>query len=197
MTPESGSAFLLLRNLTATFHPLPETEWLAFSEIWQPFRAKRKEVLTLAGETERYLYFVVDGVQRVYYVHGVREATLVFTYSPSFGGVFDSLMQQKPSRFFYETLSPSFFLRAPATDFLQLLEECPGIEKMVRKGITYTLAGMMERMVEWECFSAEERFRKLLQRSPHILQLVPHKYLANYIGIDPTNFSKLMNSVRI
>jgi CRP-like cAMP-binding protein len=194
---EISSSLLLLRNLTTTFHPLPETEWQAFSKIWQPFRAKRKVVLTLAGETERYLYFVLDGVQRVFFEHQTREATLVFTYSPSFGGVFDSLMQQKPSRFFYETLSPSFFLRAPATDFLQLLEEHPGIEKMVRKGITYTLAGMMERMVEWECFSSEERFRKLLQRSPHILQLVPHKYLANYIGIDPTNFSKLMNSVRI
>jgi hypothetical protein len=36
-----------------------------------------------------------------------------------------------------------------------------------------------------------------LQRSPHILQLVPHKYLANYLGIDATNFSKLLNRVRI
>ena len=36
-----------------------------------------------------------------------------------------------------------------------------------------------------------------IEQIPHLLQLVPHKYLANYIGIDATNFSKLINSVRI
>ncbi|MFN3381588.1 MAG: Crp/Fnr family transcriptional regulator, partial [Runella zeae] len=42
-----------------------------------------------------------------------------------------------------------------------------------------------------------DRFRCLLQRSPHILQLVPHKYLANYLGMDATNFIKLINKVRM
>jgi hypothetical protein len=36
-----------------------------------------------------------------------------------------------------------------------------------------------------------------LQRSPHILNLVPHKYLASYLGMDATNFSKLLGSVKI
>ena len=29
---------------------------------------KRKTILTVAGETERYLYFVVEGVQRAFYL---------------------------------------------------------------------------------------------------------------------------------
>jgi hypothetical protein len=73
----------------------------------------------------------------------------------------------------------------------------PNINTMIRKGITAALSGLLERIVELQCFSSEEKFRKLMQRSPHILQLVPHKYLANYLGIDPTNFSKLINSVKI
>ena len=59
------------------------------------------------------------------------------------------------------------------------------------------MAGVLERLVELQCFSAEEKFRKLLRRSPHLLQLVPHKYLANYLGMDATNFSKLINKVKI
>jgi len=54
----------------------------------------------------------------------------------------------------------------------------------------------MDRLVELQFYSGEDQFRKLLQRSPHILQLIPHKYLARYIGIDATIFSKLMNSIR-
>jgi hypothetical protein len=77
------------------------------------------------------------------------------------------------------------------------MEKYRAIENLVRQGVTVSLSGLLERLVELQCYSSEQRFRKLLQRSPHILQLIPHKYLANYIGIDATNFSKLINTVRI
>jgi CRP-like cAMP-binding protein len=154
--------------------------------------------LTVSGEKERFLYFVIDGVQRVYYFDQQnREATLVFTYPPSFGGVLDSMLLGAPSKYFYETLTPSTFLRASYSDVEELSKTYSSIELLIRKGISQSLSGVLERLVELQCFSSEDKFRQLLKRSPHILQLVPHKYLANYLGIDPTNFSKLINKVKI
>jgi CRP-like cAMP-binding protein len=188
----------LLHSSIQAIHPLSDEDWNALAQIWKPFEARRKEIITASGETERYLYFVVEGVQRIYYLDDQnREATLAFTYPPSFGGVIDSQLLETPSRYYYETLTPSRFIRATFADFKPLADQRPGIERMLRKGITQTLSGILERLVEVQCFSSEEKFRKLLQRSPHILQLVPHKYLANYLGIDPTNFSKLVNKVKI
>jgi len=193
-----SDAIAVLKNLVQATHPLPEADWLALASIWQPFSAKRKEILTGTGEKEKYLYFVVAGVQRVYYFDDQnREATLVFTYAPSFGGVLDALLLQQPSRYFYETLTPSVFLRAAFTDLHALMETKPAIEIMVRKGLTYSLSGLLERLVELQCYTSEEKFRKFLKRSPHMLQLVPHKYLANYLGIEATNFSKLINKVKL
>jgi CRP-like cAMP-binding protein len=187
-----------LKKLVSATHPLPDEDWLALAAIWKPFSAKRKEIITRAGEKEKYLYFVIEGVQRVYYFDDQnREATLVFTYAPSFGGVLDALLLQQPSRYFYETLTPSVFLRTPFTDLHELMDTRPAIELMVRKGLTYTLSGLLERLVELQSYSSEEKFRKFLQRSPYMLQLVPHKYLANYLGIEATNFSKLMNKVKL
>jgi CRP-like cAMP-binding protein len=191
-------ALAALKNLVQSTHPLPEADWQALAVIWKPFSAKRKEIITAAGEKEKYLYFVVEGVQRVYYFDEQnREATLVFTYAPSFGGVLDALLLQQPARYFYETLTPSVFLRATFPDLHTLMETKPAIEIMVRKGITYSLSGLLERLVELQCYSSEEKFRKFLKRSPHMLQLVPHKYLANYLGIEATNFSKLINKVKL
>lgn len=187
-----------LKKLINHVQPLPEDDWLALAAIWSPFSAKRKEIITGAGEREKYLYFVVEGVQRVYYFDEQnREATLVFTYAPSFGGVLDALMLQQPSRYYYETLTPSAFLRAPFSDMQQLMAARPAIEAMVRQGITQALSGVFQRLVELQCYSSEDKFKALLQRSPHILQLVPHKYLANYLGIDATNFSKHINKIKI
>ena len=79
----------------------------------------------------------------------------------------------------------------------QMMKSRPSIEAFIRKALSISLSGLLERIVDLQVYSSEEKFRKLLQRSPHILQLVPHKYLASYLGIDATNFSKLLNSVRI
>ncbi len=89
-----------LKNLIDSIHPLRDEDWNLFASGWEPIEAKRKEILTQAGEIEKYLYFTTEGVQRIFYFDELqREATLVFIYPPSFGGVLDSLLLQQPSRY--------------------------------------------------------------------------------------------------
>lgn len=189
---------LLFKQTVDGIYSLSDEDFDAFFELFKPFSAKRKEILTYSGKVEKNLYFIIDGLQRMYYAdENGREATILFSYSGNFGGVLDSMMNKTPSRFYYETLSPSFILRASFTQIEQLIETNPKIEVLLRKGLIVAFSGVLERLVELQCFSSEEKFRQLLKRSPHILQIVPHKYLANYIGIDASNFSKLINSVQI
>jgi len=188
----------VLKNIVEAVMPMPEPIWRQFSGLWKPFSAGRKQVLTEVGESEKYLYFVLEGVQHVYYLDECeREATLIFTYAPSFGGVLDSMLSQKPSRYWYKTLSPSRFLRASYAEVDLLRQSHSVIAEFMHVSLTAAFGGLLERMAELQCFSSEEKFRALLRRSPHILQHVPHKYLANYLGIDPSNFSKLINTVVI
>lgn len=180
-------------------HLLTAEEWLDFASIWQEFSAKRKTILTSAGETEKYLYFVIDGVQRAFYLKEKddKDATLVFSYTGSFSGVLDSFLLQQPSKYYLETLTQSSFIR---TTFLQvegMITKHRNIETFVRKSLSYTIAGVLERQIELQSFTAEEKFKILLKRSPHVLQIIPHKYLASYMGLDATTFSKLLGSVRI
>lgn len=188
----------LLRQSVEAVYPLPEEDWQAFAAVWQLFSARRKAILTAEGQTEQYVYFVLEGVQRAYAVDDAgKEATLVFTYPPSFSGVADSFLLQQPSRYFFETLTPSRFLRAPFREMDALMWQYHALERMMRLAVSQTLAGVLVRQIETQSFTAEQRFRALLARSPHLLHLVPHKYLANYLGMDPTNFSKLLGQVRL
>lgn len=177
---------------------LSDTEWADLAAIWHPFSGPRRSVLTSQGQVEGHLYFVTDGLQRVcHYGPDGREATLVFTFAPSFGGVLDSFLLGHASAFTYETLTASSFYRARSEDLRALMHRHPAIARMMLTGVTRALSGVMERMAELQTMTSEEKFRRLLTRSPHILRIVPHRHLANYIGIDPTNFSKLLNSVKI
>jgi len=187
-----------LKNFVLSIYHPGDTALEKFLATWQEGSSPRKTIITRAGETERNLYFITEGIQRVYYYDEQdREATMVFTYAPSFGGVADSFLTQTPSRFFVETLTPCSFLKTSFQQLDELMKEYHSIEHLIRLATNYAFAGVLERMIEIQCYTAEEKFRTLLKRSPHILNMIPHKYLANYLGIDATNFSKLLGKVRL
>jgi CRP-like cAMP-binding protein len=188
----------LLKKTITAIYPMQEDEMNLFLEPWKLDTISRKQTITVAGQKENYLYFTTEGVQRIFYVDEQGwEATILFTYSPSFGGVVDAFLLQQPSRYYYESLTASTYLQISYSQLNNLMLKSKAVEAFVRKALSHSLSGLLERIVDLQCYSSEEKFRKLLQRSPHILQLVPQKYIASYLGIDATNFSKLMNSVRI
>jgi CRP-like cAMP-binding protein len=190
--------FIKMKEIVDAIHPLSDADWQTFSAPWQLFDCKRKVILTAAKETERYVYFVLEGVQRSFALTpNDKDVTLVFTYPYSFSGVADSFLLQKPSNYYFETLTPSVFLRTTFAQFDTMMRNNHAIERLIRLAISHTLQGVLVRQIELQSYTSEERFKALFRRSPHILSLVPHKYLASYLGIDPTNFSKLLATVRI
>ena len=160
--------------------------------------AKRKTILTPKGETEKHLYFITEGVQRAYYLTADdKEATLIFTYPFSFSGVADSFLTQTPSRYFLETLTQSEFLKTSYSQIAALMDRYPNFERFIRLATAHALKGALERQIELQTFSAEQKFTTLLTRSPQVLRLIPHKYLASYLGIDAATFSRLLSTVRV
>lgn len=187
----------ILRKVVSFFGPMEAEAFDALAAPWTEVKVKRKQLLTAQGEIEQYLYLVLDGVQRAYCIHGDREATLVFSYTGSFSGVIDSFFLQRPSAYHLEAITGSRLLRIRYSDLTALMAQYRSIETWVRLAITRVLADTLQRHTELLTFTVEEKFTTLLHRSPHILNLIPHKYLASYIGVDPTNFSKMLGKVRL
>jgi CRP-like cAMP-binding protein len=187
----------ILKQQIEKVHRLDKRAWNELSQCWSEVSYKRKQAITKAGETEKYLYLVLDGVQRAFFEHDNKEATLVFSYPPSFSGIIDSFFTQQPSRFCLETITRSTLLRIHVHDLNALMQQHRSIETWVRVALTAVLAGTLQRQVEIMSYTAEEKFTTLLHRSPHVLNLIPHKYLASYIGVDPTTFSKLLGKVKL
>jgi Cyclic nucleotide-binding domain. len=187
----------ILHQQIFAVHALDDEAWQELSQCWTEIDVKRKQMLTRTGDTEKFLYLVLDGVQRAFFQHGDKEATLVFSYAPSFSGVIDSFFTQTPSKFHLETLTQSKLLRIHYDTMMTLMEKHRSIETWVRVALMGVLAGTLQRQTELMAFTAEEKFTTLLRRSPQVLNMIPHKYLASYIGVDPTTFSKMMASVKI
>ena len=186
-----------LKQQLSSIYPLTDEAWADMQLIWTPLQVKRKEILTAAGETEKYLYWVTEGVQRGYHLHHQKEATVLFSYPHSFSGILDSFLLQQPSRYYLETITASCFLRTTFQQMERLRLQHQSIAEIMYRSLCQVCAGTLERQIELMIYTAEEKFKTLLTRSPHILQLVPQKYLASYLGIDATTFSKLLGTVKL
>lgn len=186
-----------IKSFLQSIHPVEDNILDAYLDHWISYSVPRKTILTATGKTEHYTYIVTEGVQKSYYLNEGKEHVIAFTYPSSFSGIPESFLSQKPSRYFLETITESRFLRLSYEKHQQLMQQYRPIETLFRKAAEQILIGVLERHYELMAYSIEERFKSLLQRSPHLLNMVPHKDLASYLRIDPTNFSKLLSSVKL
>ena len=168
-----------------------------YISFWTEYTAPKKTIMTAPEETERYLYFVLDGIQKSYYLNKDKQHIIAFTYPPSFSGIPESFLTQTPSKYFLETITESSFLRLSFEKHQQLMQEHRGIETLFRKAAEFLLIGMVQRHYELMAYDINQRFKAFAQRSPHLFSLVAHKDLASYLRIDSTNFSKLFNTIKI
>ena len=186
-----------LEKYICKIYPLPNNLLAEFLEKWHEKSAKKKDVITFTDVVERYLYFTTKGIQKAYYLKDDKEFIVAFTYPFAFTCIPESFITQKPSKYSFECITDSQFLRISYNDFFGFVEKNHEMETLLRKTLVGTLGGLVNRYHRIIALSMEERFRDFMKTSPQLLNEIPHKEIANYLRIDPTNFSKLLNKVRI
>jgi len=158
---------------------------------------KKGEFITAPGQTQRELYFVKSGVQMSYFNSDNKTHVMAFTYPLCPCLIPESFLFQMPSKYFLTCLSDSEMEYITYDGLQRLFDQSQQVERLFRRMTEVAFAGMINRHIELHSMTIEERFKSFCQRSAHLLQLVPHKHIASYLGIDPTNFSKLFNTVKI
>lgn len=179
------------------FHDISREDYGLLEEKLRSKTFRKGDYIVVPGQTQRELYFVKSGVQISYFEAEAKMHVIAFTYPPNLCAIPESFSFQKPSRYYLSCLSDSELAYLTYEELQQLFDRSPHIERLFRKATEAMLAGVLSRHMELHTTTIEERFRAFCRRSPHLLQLVPHKYIASYLGMDATNFSKLYNSIKL
>lgn len=178
------------------FHPLSDEEYTLLTKNLKPKSFAKGEYIITPGDTQKELYFIKSGVQMSFHDGPDKPHVIAFTYPPGLCAIPESFSMQVPSRYFLTCLSDTETEYLSYDDLQKVLDLSPGVERLFRKMTEFILAGMINRHIELHSLSIEERYTAFCQRSPHLLHSVPHKYIASYLGMDATNFSKLFNRVK-
>ncbi len=178
------------------FHDIDKSDYELLTENLKIKRFKKGDFITVAGQVQKELFFVKSGVQMSHFEADHKTQVIAFTYSPNLCAIPESFSFQAPSKYFITCLTDSELEYITYQELIALFDQSQQLERLFRRITEFVLAGMINRHIELHTMTIEERYKNFCERSPHLLQLVPHKHIASYLGISPTNFSKLFNNVK-
>lgn len=185
---------LLTAFAEIAFDPDLETD---FRARWREKTFDKGAFLSESGRTERWFYFVLEGIQAVYLIDRKGRQTIFgFSYAGDFSGDFISFIEQQPGNFYIEALTPSRLLALSYADYEDLFARYPAFAEWERQFLRRILVGRFHREVELLTKTAEERYRAFVTRRPDELLRIPQKYLAGYLNMTPETYSRLRGKVR-
>jgi len=182
---------LILQNIARFVDLTPEEQQLFLSKT-ETRHYKAKTIILNAGEVCKYSYFVNSGLLRNFNINdNIVEHVLSFACEGWWIGDMYSLISQKPGNLFIEVLEDCEVVMLSKENQDELYHLIPKLERFFRILTENSLVANQERLMDNLSLSAEERFEKFCKRYPTLVQRVPQKQIASYIGVTPEFFSKM------
>lgn len=182
---------LILENISkhVLLSPAEQELFMSKTEI-QHYKAKT--ILLHAGEVCKNSYFVNSGVLRSFNINDhIVEHVLSFACQGWWIADMYSLISQQPSLLFIEVLEDAEVVLLSKDNQEQLYHTIPKLERFFRILTENALVANQERLMDNLSLSAEDRFEKFSKKNPSLLQQVPQKQIASFIGVTPEFFSKM------
>ena len=153
---------------------------------------KNKQFLLQEGEICQHSFFVLEGCLKSYSIdkNGF-EHILNFAAPDWWMADMYSLISQKPAVLNIQCLLPTTALLLAKTDQEKLYEYVPNIERFFRIITENSLVAYQQRIIENLSFNAEERYQAFCKKYPSLINNLPQKEIAAYIGVTPEFFSKM------
>ena len=154
------------------------------------------EILVREGEFNTYVYIVLKGLLRSYVTTSSgEERTVLISKEKMRAASVSSILRGESSEISVEALEQSHILVIDSTKFNKLIKSEMKLALFMIEGMLYFLDDAMERLHFFTVLSPEERFIKLREKFPDLIQRVPQKHLASYLGITTVSLSRIKSRV--
>lgn len=171
---------------------LTNEQWEIVFRHLKPRTTKRSEVLLEKGKVSRYLYFVVKGCLGIFLTDDDgQEYTRFLVFEGRFGTAFPSFILRQPSVASIQCIEASEILLINYRDHQYLLDHIPGWERMIRINLEKDYIDSIQRIEGLISMDSKRRYEILLEENPKLIQRLPSKIVAGYLGISQETLSRL------
>lgn len=163
--------------------------------IWQGEQSiERNQYLVKEGKVDSRLYYVISGSFRATMHVGEEEHTIRFGYEGSIFGSLDSFLTGGPSQMNIQAIKKSEIIYASKSKLMAFFTSSPERQYLWSEFQNIIILQQLEREVDLLTHSPEQRYKRVLARSPQLFQHIPHKYIAAYLRMTPETLSRIRKS---
>lgn len=171
------------------------TDEIERQELWEKSsKLKRNEYLKHGIGTDTNLYFVVRGTLRIFVIDQEEELTIRFGYKGNIIAALDSYISGQPSDLYIQALKETDLKVISKRTFEQFIAGESRVQSLWYQLLEQFVYQQMERERDILISSPTERYKRVLKRSPHLFQEIPHKYIASYLRMTPETLSRIKKS---
>ncbi|MBB5637981.1 CRP-like cAMP-binding protein [Pedobacter cryoconitis] len=178
-------------------HPLLTlSELETIFEAHQPVNLNKGDYLLKKGQVANSYSCIVQGMVRSYvYDFNGNDITTGFIGKDEIAIDVISLFHQIPTVEYIQALTDCKCYVIGLDQFQVLYHAIKGFNEWGRLWMSESLFQLKQRTVSMITDSAIDRYKKLQEQHPQILQQAPLKFIATYLGITDTSLSRIRKEI--
>lgn len=171
---------------------LTPAEWARLAALSSARHLRKRQFLLHDGQVWQHYAFVCRGCLRQYQVDakGI-EHILKFSIENWWAGDRESLMTGQPSRQNIDALEDTDVLLFPKAGFEQFAREVPAFHELIDGLLSRTYLASQRRIQSAISADAETKYREFVQNYPQLVQRVPLRMIASYLGLSAETLSRI------
>ena len=159
-------------------------------------KIKRKEIFLEEGQVAKDVAFIISGCLRSYSVddNGFEH---ILQFAPADWWITDmhSFISQKKAHLNIEAISSSEVALLTRADQLDLFDKVPKLERYFRILTENALVSSRQRLIDSMSLTARQRYIDFCNTYPSLINEIPQKLIAEYIGVTPEFLSKMRSDL--
>ena len=169
-----------------------EADWQAILSSFRKVRISKQQYLLLEGSIARHYWFVQEGILRSYAVDGTgKDLTLDFFTAGDVAIDWSSFLQQQPTREYIQALTDVVCWELDYPTFQKLFHQFEAFRQAGRNRLVASYFALKRRHLSTSVDQAKDRYLNLVDQRPEVVQNVPLKHIASYLGITDTSLSRI------
>ncbi|MEL6134974.1 MAG: Crp/Fnr family transcriptional regulator [Bacteroidota bacterium] len=164
-------------------------DYQAIGDLVHPQSVAKGTVLQRAGDSVSNVFYVKKGLLRSYTIDGNGKIH-IFMFAPEGWIIADSVMPDEPCELYIDALEHSEIEMIGKKPFDEALHVIGNSHDRSRN-LFRRIRVLQHRVIMLMSASALERYDHFLAAYPDIIQRVPQKMVASYLGITPEALSKV------
>ena len=193
MTDKNDTIFQHLRD----FAPLNDKDISDSQPFWKARKMVKGDFFNMQSMVCNDLGLIVKGIFRIYFRDpDTKEDKNIFFFSENqFVVSFRSFVSRNPCWYFIEAMEDSEIFFISYQDLNSLYETHPnwGIFGRLLAELFFSVA--QTRTEEFIFFSHEERYIRLLEEHPDIVDRIPAYHISSYLGITNPSLSRIRKRI--